>query len=300
MKKKLIAICLSAFMLTSVTSINCMAENPYPDEETYSNSSFAILQDILRENDCQAGIAFLGYIGYDATTEEILDYTTQEDYAASYPFLKNGTIVDAGGYEVFAIVPASDWSINVYSSEMTEDAAYKDYLDFPLYEGSPDEVIILRCNLSEIYSNTMVTSKEGNMSVSYRPSISLKDGHLAEEQRCYDFSIYYDFDYGHNGSDNCIESNLPEDYYEDYYSDTVQNAYELLCSTDEVSYYLGLGFFVWYTGNKDMIDDKECRVFVLGKDLDDHIEVKNHYAVSDDQVYYLDVIENTWNILGSG
>lgn len=88
MKKKLIAICLSAFMLTSVTSINCMAENPYPDEESYSNSSFAILQDILRENDCQAGIAFLGYIGYDATTEEILDYTNQEDYVASYPFLK--------------------------------------------------------------------------------------------------------------------------------------------------------------------------------------------------------------------
>lgn len=203
MKKKLIAICLSAFMFTSVTSINCMAENPYPDEESYSNSSFAILQDILRENDCQAGIAFLGYIGYDASTEEILDYTNQEDYVASYPFLKNGTVVDAGGYEVFAIIPASDWSISVYSSEMTEDAVYKDYLDFPLYEGSPDEVIILRCNLSEIYSNTMVTSKE-------------------------------------------------------------------------------------------------CRVFVLGKDLDDHIEVKNHYAVSDNQVYYLDVIENTWNILGSG
>ena len=178
MKKKLIAICLSALMLTSVTSVNCMAKNPYPDEESYSESSFAILQDILRENDCQTGIAFLGYIGYDATTEEILDYTNQEDYVASYPFLKNGTIVDAGGYEVFAIVPASDWSISVYSSEMTEDAVYKDYLDFPLYEGSPDEVIILRCNLSEIYSNTMVTSKEGNMSVSYRPSISLKDGRL--------------------------------------------------------------------------------------------------------------------------
>ena len=114
------------------------------------------------------------------------------------------------------------------------------------------------------------------------------------------FILMNDFNYGHNGSDNCMESNLPEDYYEDYYSDTVQNAYELLCSTDEVSYYLGLGFFVWYTGNKDIIDDKECRVFVLGKDLDDHIEVKNHYAVSDNQVYYLDVIENTWNILGSG
>ena len=49
-----------------------------------------------------------------------------------------------------------------------------------------------------------------------------------------------------------------------------------------------------------MIDDKECSVFVLGKELGDHIEVKNHYAVGDDQVYYLDVIEDTWNILGAG
>ena len=40
MKKKLIAICLSALMLTSVTSVNCMAENPYPDEESYSESRF--------------------------------------------------------------------------------------------------------------------------------------------------------------------------------------------------------------------------------------------------------------------
>lgn len=47
MKKKLIAICLSALILTSVTSVNCMAKNPYPDEESYSESSFAILQDIL-------------------------------------------------------------------------------------------------------------------------------------------------------------------------------------------------------------------------------------------------------------
>lgn len=134
------------------------------------------------------------------------------------------------------------------------------------------------------------------------PTLGLNASFLLEEEhdKIKKRSIFLHFDYGHNGSDNCMESNLPEDYYEDYYSDTVQNAYELLCSTDEVSYYLGLGFFVWYTGNKDMIDDKECRVFVLGKDLDDHIEVKNHYAVSDNQVYYLDVIENTWNILGSG
>ena len=292
MKKKLIAICLSTLMLTSVTSVNCMAENPYPDEESYSESSFAILQDILRENDCQTGIAFLGYIGYDATTEEILDYTNQEDYVASYPFLKNGTIVDAGGYEVFAIVPASDWSISVYSSEMTEDASYKDYLDSPLYEGSPDEVIILRCNLSEIYSNTMVTSKEGNMSVTYRPSISLKDGHLAKEQRCYDFTIY---------SDECDDDGCDDASEHDEEAAAIQNAYALLCQTDEVSYYLNLvGMSIWYDGTKEMIDGKECLVFVLGTEHEECIVRENYYAVSDNQVYYYDAISDAWNILGAG
>ena len=291
MKKKLIAICLSALILTSVTSVNCMAKNPYPDEESYSESSFAILQDILRENDCQTGIAFLGYIGYDATTEEILDYTSQEDYVASYPFLKNGTVVDAGGYEVFAIVPASDWSINVYSSEMTEDASYKDYLDSPLYEGSPDEVIILRCNLSEIYSNTMVTSKEGNMSVTYRPSISLKDGHLAKEQRCYDFTIY---------SDECDGDGCDDTSEYDEETAVIQNAYALLCQTDEVNYYLNLGMSVWYDGTKERIDGKECLVFVLGTEHEECIVRENYYAVSDNRVYYYDAINDAWNILGAG
>lgn len=88
MKKKLIAICLSALMLTSVTSVNCMAENPYPDEESYSESSFAILQDILRENDCQTGIAFLGYIGYDATTKKFWIIQTKRIMSHLIRFLK--------------------------------------------------------------------------------------------------------------------------------------------------------------------------------------------------------------------
>ena len=300
MKKLSITIGISALLLAFMP-LGCLAEETQQDVPYDVTASQAVFQDVLREEECQAGMAFLGYIGEEnVSAQDILDYAEQTDYWYYYPFLQNAAVVDAGGCEIYVIVPASEWSVFVYPSEMTEEAKYKDDLEAPYYEGSPDEVILLRCNISEIYSNVMVSVREGNMSVTYRPAASLKDGHLAEEQRCYDFSIYHDYDYGHNGSDNCMESNLPEDYYEDYYSDTVQNAYELLCSTDEVSYYLGLGFFVWYTGNKDMIDDKECRVFVLGKDLDDHIEVKNHYAVSDNQVYYLDVIENTWNILGSG
>ena len=132
MKKKLIAICLSALMLTSVTSVNCMAENPYLMKNLTANPVLLFYRIFFEKMTVRQESLFLGYIGYDATTEEILDYTNQEDYVASYPFLKNGTIVDAGGYEVFAIVPASDWSISVYASEMTEDAVYKRLSGFPV------------------------------------------------------------------------------------------------------------------------------------------------------------------------
>ena len=58
------------------------------------------------------------------------------------------------------------------------------------------------------------------------------------------------------------------------------------CSTDEVSYYLGLGFFVWYTGNKDIIDDKECRVFAVSythlTQIDEKLQISVHVMSSTD------------------
>lgn len=290
MKKHLIAIGIGALLLTSGIPIECMGSSQ-PDDTSYEEISFTFLQDVLRNNNCQAGIAFLGYIEDNVSSQDILNYTKQDNYLESYPFLQNATIVDAGGYEVYAIVPACDWSICVYPSEITEEAEYKDYLESPLYEGIPNEVILLRCNISEIYSNVMVTSSENNMIVTYRPSISLENGYLAEEQRCYDFSFYNE-----ENSKTCMEPNLPEDFNDS----NVQDAYEVLCATDEVSYYLGYGFCVMYTGNKEVIHGRECMIFVLGKEHEDHFETKSHYAVCNNQVYYLDVLEDTWNILGAG
>ena len=77
--------------------------------------------------------------------------------------------------------------------------------------------------------------------------------------------------------------------------------YALLCQTDEVSYYLNLvGMSVWYDGTKEMIDGKECLVFVLGTEHEECIVRENYYAVSDNQVYYYDAISDAWNILGAG
>ena len=129
------------------------------------------------------------------------------------------------------------------------------------------------------------------MSVTYRPAASLKDGHLAKEQRCYDFTIY---------SDECDGDGCDDTSEYDEETVVIQNAYALLCQTDEVKYYLNLGMSVWYDGTKEMIDGKECLVFVLGTEHEECIVRENYYAVSDNQVYYYDAISDAWNILGAG
>ena len=62
------------------------------------DENLAILQDIIRENECQAGMAFLGYTYEGAEAAEILEYTRQGEVGSCVSFLQDGNSVDAGGY----------------------------------------------------------------------------------------------------------------------------------------------------------------------------------------------------------
>ena len=224
MKKFSIAVCVCAVLFSFSNYGECVRE--VSAQTSGAEENLAILQDIIRENECQAGMAFLGYTYEKADTSEILEYTRQEELAAAYPFLQDGTVVDAGGYEIYAIVPGLDCKISIYPTQVTEEGEYLEDLNNPWYMGQENEVIILRCNMSEIFSNVMVSVQKQNMSVQYHPMVSLKDGHLAAEAYCYDFSIYYDWD----------------EYQSEYdYSLDINIARDLIAQTDEVSYYLGLG-----------------------------------------------------------
>ncbi len=101
----------------------------------WAEENLAILQDIIRENECQAGMAFLGYTYENADTSEILEYTRQEELAAAYPFWQDGTVVDAGGYEIYAIVPGLDCKISIYPTQVTEEGEYLEDLNNPWYMG---------------------------------------------------------------------------------------------------------------------------------------------------------------------
>ena len=277
MKKYSIAVCVCAVLFSVGIHGGGMREifarAPEADE------NLAILQDIIRENECQAGMAFLGYTYEGAETAEILEYTRQGEVAAAYPFLQNGTVVDAGGYEIYAIVPGDDCRVSVYPAHPTEEGEYLDDLNAPYYMGQENETIILRCNVSEIHSNVMVSVQKQNMSVQYHPMVSLKDGHLAAETHCYDFSIYYNWDEYDPGYDSELD---------------IRIAREQLSETDEVSYYLGLGMSLWYTGTEEYIEGRNCPVFVLGTDHEDYFTKEHYYAVGDNVVYYYDPSGDAW------
>ena len=277
MKKYLASVCVCAVLFSVGIHGGGMREVSAKASGSYEN--LAILQDIIRENECQAGMAFLGYTYEGAETAEILEYTRQGEVAAAYPFLQNGTVVDAGGYEIYAIVPGDDCRVSVYPAHPTEEGEYLDDLNAPYYMGQENEIIILRCNVSEIHSNVMVSVQKQNMSVQYHPMVSLKDGHLAAETHCYDFSIYYNWDEYDPGYDSELDITI---------------AREQLSETDEVSYYLGLGMSLWYTGTEEYIEGRNCPVFVLGTDHEDHFTKEHYYAVGDNVVYYYDPSGDAW------
>ena len=274
MKKYLASVCVCAVLFS--VGIHGGGMREVSAQVSGSDENLAILQDIIRENECQAGMAFLGYT-YEGA--EILEYTRQGEVAAAYPFLQNGTVVDAGGYEIYAIVPGDDCRVSVYPAHPTEEGEYLDDLNTPYYMGQENEIIILRCNVSEIHSNVMVSVQKQNMSVQYHPMVSLKDGHLAAETHCYDFSIYYNGDEYDPGYDSELD---------------IRIAREQLSETDEVSYYLGLGMSLWYTGTEEYIEGRNCPVFVLGTDHEDHFTKEHYYAVGDNVVYYYDPSGDAW------
>lgn len=123
------------------------------------------------------------------------------------------------------------------------------------------------------------------MSAQYHPMVSLKDGHLAAEAYCYDFSIYYDW----------------EEYQSEYdFSLDINIARDLIAQTDEVSYYLGLGMSLWYTGTEEYIEERNCPVFVIGTDHEEYFTKEKYYAAGDNVVYYYDPLGDAWLLLGAG
>ena len=142
--------------------------------------------------------------------------------------------------------------------------------------GEPGKPLLLRCNLSEIYSNVLITATDGFGAIDFRPSLSMENGHLQETAGVYDFSTYED---------------VPDER-------SVQIATEILLETDEVKQAVKEGMKVMYTGNTQWIEGRSCLLFALGTDSEEQFVRERYYGVCDNLVYGYDAISDTWSTVG--
>ena len=297
MKRK--ALLLFAVIILVCSLCGCVVlpgeKNPYPDgtdtsadssvkdtddtddDTTAENASLTALQTEINQSGSVAGIAFIGYVDSESSEVDLRAFYASSETGKAYPDFAYAPLYMAEGQELYAIVPPNDkGTIIVYPSMITEDGEYADDKSNPLCIGDPGEVLLLRCNLSEIYSNVLIAVTDGGGALDFRPSLSMENGHLQEIVGVYDFSIYEE---------------TPDER-------SVQIATEILLEAAEVKDAIERGMKIMYTGDTQMIEGRTCLLFALGTDSEEQFVRERYYGVCDNLVYGYDAISDTWSTVG--
>ena len=165
------------------------AESPVPqeplaDEQEQETDSAALsaLRQAATEANCPCAVAYLNF------TFDAADFPAIPDaLAESCPFLADAVCVDAGGDDIYAIVPSDpEAAVKVYDcSTRTETEAAK----VLAFTGRGD-IVLLRCNESDIMSNVFVhvVNRYGTI-FEFEPFLSLENGRLGTTG-VYDFTEY--------------------------------------------------------------------------------------------------------------
>ena len=220
-----------------------------------------------------AGMAFLGYIDEGFTEADIAAYLKENRVTDKYPFLTDAALVMTEGQELYAVVPPNKaGTINVYPSRIKENGEYEDDKNNPIFSGKPGEIVILKCNMSEIYSNVLIAATDGGGAVEIRPMISLKDGRISEENGAYDFTEY---------------GNEPD-------GDSLERAMRFLRETEEVKTARAKGMTLRSTGETQEINGRTCLIFALATEHEGHFVKERFYGVCDGYVYVYDALNDTW------
>ena len=293
------ALLLFAVIILVCSLCGCVVlpgeKNPYPDgtdtsadssakdtddtddDTTAENASLTALQTEINQSGSVAGIAFIGYVDSESSEVDLRAFYAGSETGRAYPDFAYAALYMAEGQELYAIVPPNDkGTIIVYPSMITEDGEYADDKSNPLCIGDPGEVLLLRCNLSEIYSNVLIAVTDGGGALDFRPSLSMENGHLQEIAGVYDFSKYED---------------VPDDL-------SVQIAAVILSEADEVKLALENGMKIMYTGDTQVIDGRTCLLFALGTDSGEQFVRERYYGVCDNLIYAYDAVSDTWAVLG--
>lgn len=256
---------------STASSVTESAAQSQPESTADENTALSALQDSISEQSAMLGAGLLGYADSESGEAAVRELVADSALGKTYSFLADCELVLCEGSELYTLVPAKDTAVTIYPSEISEEGYYIDRRNAPIYNGVPGEPLILRCNFSDIYSNVLVEVTDGKNTMEYRPMISLRNGRIAQQEGCYDFSVY-----GY---------------------DPVESAQELLLSCDEVRASMERGMKLLFTGDVQFIEGCTCYVFAVGTDSDGQFVREQLYAASDDIIYAYSVLSDSWEML---
>lgn len=262
---------------SSSASSTSDATEKTPGTAKAESTELDFLRSSISEKSCMLGVGFFGYVDSESDGSAVAKYVADSKLAKSYPFLSDITPVLSEGAELYALVPASsDTAVTVYRVILSEDGSDRIDRDTPIYSGKPGEAVILRCNISEIYSNVLISVTQGESTTEFRPAISLKDGHTVQHSGCYDFSVY--------------NENEEMSY---------ETALEILLENDGVLKATEKGMKLMYTGDTQTVDGHRCLIFALGTDSENQFVRERLYAVSvsDSLIYAYSPETDSWETL---
>ena len=118
------------------------------------------------ENGKYIGIVYIG------GSEENYDYSVVNKYYKNDEF----DIIDVGGEEKYLIIPLGN-PVSVFSLDLTEDGGVEE----KLIRKTMIAPFYIKCNVSDIFSNSLLRVTVHGKQYSYSPYISLKDGSVVVE-----------------------------------------------------------------------------------------------------------------------
>lgn len=157
-----------------------------------ANDSIRCLRDNIKADNADLAVAYIGCAGNYAgkyLIELFEDTKTAFDDIRFMGELGKCHVVKQPGEEVYVLVPVDEsYVISVYEKNWSDTAS--DIVSKRgklLYTGTPGEVVVVRCNQSDIISNVEISMDMNGKELVYSPSMSLADGSLVTEDGVYDF-----------------------------------------------------------------------------------------------------------------
>lgn len=202
MGKRWLAMALAGLMLLSGCgkSKGGDTSTPAPSQPAVSapaqSGTDPVLDDIQEQLAADGSLCAVASLGYVEATDfsDIAVYVEANGFGDEYPFLLDvgeDHFASLEGGELYAVVPADDSvTVTVHETFMDENNDYMPTVGEEVLSFTDGQPLLLRCNVSEIVPNVLLTLEKDGTTVEYSPCMSMRDGSLETDEGIMDITSY--------------------------------------------------------------------------------------------------------------